>query len=969
MTAEEVFAEGQGELPLTRRELLKGIGVLAGGLSLSAAGYEHLIPFIHQPDDLVPGASVWYATSCRECPAGCGMLVRTREAHAVKCEGNPLHPVAYGRLCARGQAAPDGLYDPDRLEGPKRRDSEGELSSTNWDDVLKNLAPAIRDARGRIALVTDLQAGSLDALMRAWAAALGGRVVVYEPLDYAAAKSAAGGVVPWFNVAESDFILSSSADFLETWVSPVEYARVFGGQREVRGGRRTRFVYVGPRVSATAASADLRIIVPPGTEAAVLYAIAGEAGLPAPAGFSTAEVARRLRVDPDDIRRAGRALRASTNPIAIPGGDASSARAAMAINTARGGGLVDASRPHALSLVSPLSQMDALVDDMEAGRIDVLFVHRANPAYSYPDRRRFVDALKKVKHVVSLSTFYDDTAALANWVLPVDHYLESWGDYQPYPDVANLMQPTMGRMHDTRMAGDILLALSARAGANLGAANYYEYLRRRWGVPLSPGGTPADSAPTWEAAVAQGGKWTAPAPEGVPPMVGSTTSVPSVAPAAIAPGPPPFAVTRSAVPPAPAPSAGDILPGRENEIRLWAFPHIFFYDGRGANKRLLQEIPEPVVRTAWSSWVEMHPDTARRFGVETKDVVTVRSGDREYEAPVVVWRGVAPGTVAAPIGQGHLEYGRFAKENGSNLWPLVGAEGLIVTVEKGGDSQVLTRARGSQDQHGRGIVRTTYLGKSEPRENVTYPLPEGYKDEDFTPGHSHDRHRWAMIVDLDKCIGCEACVAACYIENNVAIVGARGVRWGREMAWLRIDSYIDWSEKAAPVLFDPMLCQHCDAAPCEPVCPVFAAAHSDEGVNMQVYNRCIGTRYCANNCPYKVRRFNWYGYKWPEPLNWRLNPDVTVRDRGVMEKCTFCIQRIREAEIEARKQGREPREGEVTTACQQTCPTGVFIFGDLMDPKSRVSEIMRTDPRAYQALHSLNTKPAVIYLKRIVEEI
>ncbi len=952
------------------------MGLIAGGLSLSAAGYEHLIPFIHQPDDLIPGASLWYATSCRECPAGCGMLVRTREVHAVKCEGNPLQPVALGRLCVRGQASLDGLYDPDRLKRPKRRGESRRLASVKWDDALSELGTAIREARGRVAVVTDLQSGSLDALMRSFAGSLGGRVVVYEPIDYSAIKNVTGGVVPWFNIAGSDFILSSSADFLETWISPVEFAWQFGAVREARGGRRAKFVYVGPRVSATAASADLRIIVPAGSEAAVVYAIASEAGIGAPSGFTADAVAKRLGIDADDIRAAGRALAAASRPIALPGGDAYSARAAMAINSARGGGLVDTGRPHALSLVSPSEDMDALVADMGAGNIDVLIVHQANPAFAYWGA--FVEAAKNVRHIVNMSPYYDETAAIANWVLPIDHFLESWGDYQPYPDVSNVMQPTMGRIFDTRPAGDIFLELARRAGADLGAASYYEFLRRRWGAPIALGGEVTAVAPAWEAVVQVGGKWTpSPASRNVRPMVGRTTNVPPAASGASAPGPPAFKVALRAAARAGTPRLDFFSPGKD-ELKLYTFPHVCFYDGRSANKRTLQEIPEPVVRTVWGSWVEMHPETARKLGVVTKDVVRVTRDvegggmtvlSSQYEAPVYVWEGVAPGTIAIPIGQGHTEYGRFAKGVGANGWKMTPTFAQTVRVGPGDATLVLNRLRGSQDQHGRGIARVTGLGKSEKRDKIAMPLPQGYGREDFQPGHDHDKHRWALVVDLDKCIGCEACVAACYVENNVAVVGARDARWGREMTWLRIDSYIDWSQKAAPVLFDPMLCQHCDAAPCESVCPVFAAAHSDEGINMQVYNRCIGTRYCANNCPYKVRRFNWFHYTWPEPMNWRLNPDVTVRDRGVMEKCTFCIQRIREAEISARKEGREPRDGEVVTACQQTCPTGVYTFGDLMDPHSEVSRIVRTDPRAYQALHKLNTKPAVIYLKRIVEEI
>ncbi|HOP79579.1 MAG TPA: 4Fe-4S dicluster domain-containing protein, partial [Armatimonadota bacterium] len=270
-------------------------------------------------------------------------------------------------------------------------------------------------------------------------------------------------------------------------------------------------------------------------------------------------------------------------------------------------------------------------------------------------------------------------------------------------------------------------------------------------------------------------------------------------------------------------------------------------------------------------------------------------------------------------------------------------------------------------QHRRSLAQTTALGERESHREVRLPLPAGFDENDFYPGHEHKGSRWVMVVDLDRCIGCNACVAACYAENNVAVVGEEGVRRNRVMAWLRIDRYFDWSQSRTPIIFQPMLCQHCDVAPCESVCPVYAAAHSEEGINMQVYNRCVGTRYCSNNCPYKVRRFNWFQFTWPEPLNWQLNPDVTVRDRGVMEKCTFCIQRIREAQIIAKREHRALRDDEIIPACVQTCPTGAFTFGDLNNPDSRVSRLFKQDPRAYQALYELNTKPGVVYLRRIID--
>ncbi|MCL5103716.1 MAG: 4Fe-4S dicluster domain-containing protein, partial [Armatimonadetes bacterium] len=745
----------------------------------------------------------------------------------------------------------------------------------------------------------------------------------------------------------------------ETWISPVEYARDFAAMRQVRNGTRARFVYVGPRVSMTAANADLRLIVPPGAEADLASAIASEA--------IADEVATRYGLNAEDIRRVAREFAAAKAPLALPGGDADCARDAMALNGAKSEVLIDRSRPHAVTNIASRAAVDSLVRDMENGRIDVLVIFGANPVYSMPQSSRFVDALKRVPTLVSLSSYMDETTARAHWVLPSNTTLESWGDYLPYPDIPNLMQPTMGTLFDTRQTGDILIDLASRAGVDPSAVfkaeSFYDYLRLRWGAPMAADSDIDASSPQWEALMQLGGAWAGASGDSTPSTGYEVASIGNSGEWKAESGKP----GTTAMPPSVFITSGEPrsfgMEPKPGEIRLWAYPQIYLYDGRGANRRWLQEMPEPVTNCLWGTWAEIHPSTAKKLGVGTDDFVEIEHDGAKIKLPAFVWDGVAPDTIAVPIGEGHTEYGRFAHGTGVNVLPLLGVENPVVKVTAAGGSQWATRIKGSEKQYGREIVQTAALGEpTEPRK-ITMPMPDGYGRDDFYPGHKHKAHRWAMVVDLDKCIGCHACVTACYAENNLGIVGAEGIYRRREMSWIRIDRYIDW-HSSAPILFQPMLCQHCDAAPCEAVCPVFAAAHSDEGVNMQIYNRCVGTRSCSNNCPYKVRRFNWYDYDWPEPLNYQLNPDVTVRSRGVMEKCTLCIQRIRQAEIVARTENRPVRDGEITPACAGTCPTGAFTFGDLMDTNSRVSKIIDNDPRAYQVLHELNTKPAVIYLKK-----
>ncbi|MBW2516077.1 MAG: 4Fe-4S dicluster domain-containing protein, partial [Deltaproteobacteria bacterium] len=402
------------------------------------------------------------------------------------------------------------------------------------------------------------------------------------------------------------------------------------------------------------------------------------------------------------------------------------------------------------------------------------------------------------------------------------------------------------------------------------------------------------------------------------------------------------------------------------------------------------EIGDPLTRVAWQSPVCMHPDTATAQNIAQGDIVQIESQWGALEAPAYVNEFVGPGLLVMNIGQGHKAYGRYAKNIGANPIAILppGASAVSggplfsadqIKIRPTGRTQKLANMYGSRTQHERPFALTVGLtelnqGKMPKRDGLTMedfpltlPLPEGYDSKrDFYPPHDHEKYRWAMVVDLDRCIGCGACSAACYAENNVGIVGEERVLEGREMTWLSIERFQD-PHHMSKVTFLPMLCQHCDNAPCESVCPVYAPHHSKEGLNNQIYNRCIGTRYCVQNCPYKVRRFNWFDWQWPDPMNLQLNPDVTVRSKGVMEKCSFCIQRIKVAHSNAKNENRMIQDGEVIPACVQTCPTDALVFGSLMDKQSRVRRLV-DDPRAYQAMGYLNTKPAVIYLKKVLRE-
>jgi molybdopterin-containing oxidoreductase family iron-sulfur binding subunit len=671
--------------------------------------------------------------------------------------------------------------------------------------------------------------------------------------------------------------------------------------------------------------------------------------------------------------------------------------------------------------IAPLDQLLAAVERMRGGQVGIAFVRGTNPAYYLPKALNFAEAFAKVPFKVSFSSYPDETTELCDIVLPDLHSLESWGDASPARGLMGLQQPAMDPVFaGTRATADVLIALAKKDPAN--AAKYPANDYRSWLIGRFPGGPQA-----FVAAVAKG----------------MTTG--TIAPRTVA---------------APATNAARPIPqiAGQGDFFLITYPSPVLGDGRGANKPWLQELPDPVTKVTWSSWVEIHPETAARLGIDRGDILEVKTAAGSVRAPAFPYLGIHKDAIAIPLGQGHRAratlpdfdprhadppvqwgYGRYARNIGINPFDLVpatlnAAGGFTWTatkasISKTGDHETLPSTEGSARQHGREIARAIRADEltregagREPRgEHGEIP---GEPSKDFLPGlrspvaadaqgelgspTSSDRgtlkglydpnhplkmssRRWAMTIDLARCTGCSACVTACYAENNIPTVGAAwqnatvfavakpgfNIVRGREMNWLRIERYFEGNDegKFGPdfeTRFVPMLCQHCGNAPCEPVCPVYATYHAPDGLNVQVYNRCVGTRYCSNNCPYKVRYFNWFGYgesdrkqyAFPSPLDWQLNPDVTVRTKGVMEKCTFCVQRIREAENRAAAEHRQLQADEFTTSCAAACPSRAITFGDAADPTWSVAQQVN-DRRAYHVFEELNTYTAVVYLKKV----
>ena len=972
---------------VNRRDFFKIVG--GGGAAATLVGCgaeppEKLIPYLIPAEEIIPGIPVSYATVCQECPAGCGMIMKTREGRAVKAEGNPSHPINRGALCARGQASLQGLYNPDRIRQPLSRKTDGTFQPVTWEEAEGRIAEELIRLRqegraDRTAFITSLVGGTLRQLIQRWMGALGShRSLVYEPFGYQDLRSAHEMVfglstIPKYAFEKSNFTLSFGADFLGTWLSPVEYTRGFSSMRSLRDGKMGRLYYVGPRMSLTGANADDWISTPPGREGVLALAMAyeilsGEMGPSRPSerkallellqNYSPAQAAVLTGVPQKKIAEVARRF-AKTRPSLAIGGEPGAlspnstvtAVGAALLNYVAGnvGETVEFNSYSALDSVSGVDEIHALIGEMSRGQISALFLHGANPVFSLPEKTGFRDALIKVPFKVAFSEFVDETTVEADIVLPMHDPLESWGDYSPREGVYSLQQPVMRPIFSTRSLGDALLSLAKKINKmadQLPWPSFYEYLRQGWAALQKGSGDTQPFEAFWEEALRRGGVWK------------------NAAKQAVQLNPELF---KAALP--------EIRPDSETQssFYLHLYPSTALYDGRGANRPWLQELPDPMTNLTWNNWAEIHPETAKKLGIIEGAVLRITSPSGSAQAPAHIYDGIRADTVALPLGQGHTAFGRYGSKRGSNASSLLPpkpaasvalASMIPVKIEITGIHETPASTSGNNRQEGRGIAQAVSISQIDSTRKASHEVE---RHPQMRQTHSHPESRWGMVIDLNACTGCNACMVACSAENNVPTVGKDNVIKGREMFWIRIDRYVETAGDQLDNRFVPMLCQHCDNAPCEPVCPVYATYHRSDGLNTQIYNRCVGTRYCSNNCPYKVRRFNWFDYDAPDPLNLQLNPDVTVRSKGVMEKCTFCVQRIRGAKDVAKDEGRPVRDGEITPACVQTCPASALVFGDLQDPETKVSK-MAQDPRRYRILEDLNTEPAITYLKKIRQD-
>ena len=971
---------------MDRRTFLELLGAGSAGALMGCTGApkEKIYAYLKPPAGVVPGVPNYYATVCRGCPAGCGIVVKTREARPIKLEGNPAHPVNQGRLCARGQAQLQGLYGRDRIRSPQLR-KEGKLVDVGWDEALAAVASVLAQAK-RWALLTGIESGSFEDLVRELGEKLPGLDHVrYEPWSLAAQKEASRLLfgleeVPTVDLDKADYVLSLGADFLDAWMSPVQLTRQWS---DAHGGpsRRMFVDYVGPRRNLTATAADAWTRLVPekiGDVARVVLAAlfaARKDKLPAEQAELVAAWVEQLAPAsrPEGIAPIGKRLLAARHPVIlfggaeVLGGDAVATHAAALLANLVSGALGELQRygrGFALGKVDPESRLIELLD--KASELDTLFVYGSNPAFTLPGQVNATAKLAATKQLVVLAHEHSETTALAHVVLPVHHPLESWGDYEVARDVTGMMQPVREPLYDSRHAGDLLIELAARAKRPLAFKDYRACVAERWSKRQITDLTDV---------LVMGGSFTPAAPAAERPSLSperNATSLPLLA------------------------KSQAKLGGQGATLIAPLSP--LLYDGREATKDWLMEAPDTLTQSAWEIPAELAADVAQAAQVRTGDRVRLAANGKEVVATAVVDDELAPGTVALRFGGGR-SLGRDKPDSGNVMSLLshtvdVGGTlalvqtrvqvtrasgGELASVSGGTDSgkrDLALRVELKDAKAGRWPVVTRH-GDAQPGTKKWHgkSLPmiaDDLASEGKRPHDSiyelakHPEHRWGLAVDLDKCTGCGACVVACFAENNIPMVGRKMLMQGREMQWIRVEKHVFKDEgKARRVRFLPVMCQQCAQAPCETVCPVFASYHTPDGLNGQVYNRCIGTRYCSNNCPYKARRFNYFDYEREKPANQQLNPDVTVRSRGVMEKCTFCIQRIRETTNHAKAEGRPIKDGEIQPACVQTCPSKALVFGDYKQPQSQVSKLAR-DPRSYRLLdYQVNTRPSVVYQRKI----
>ena len=930
-------------------QLLGGSMALAGLTACVRRPKEQALPYTRQPESVIPGKPLHYATLSALGGTATGLLVTAYDGRPTKIEGNPDHPESQGATGLLHQASILSLYDPARADVPKFRGNPhswkafleaqvkrvAELKAKDQGASVRFLmepttSPLLAHLRGRV------QALLPRARFQSWSslshdnALEGARLAFGQPLDTRVDLSGARVIV------------SLDADFLASLPGTLRHQRAFASGRDPKAGEMNRLYQVETRLSVTGASADHRLPVR-GSEvqrvaAAILGSVAkvrgGESSRFASLAVPLSPEQRRF-VDglaKDLMRNAGRSA-----VVVGPRQPAAVHAIAHALNAALGNKAVTVAKSVFLDEAQGTHALAQLSDDMHKGLVDTLVITARNPAYTAPADLELSRALLSVANTIYLSPYEDETAKSCAWFIPAAHELEAWGDGRAADGTVSFQQPLISPLFNGQTEADVLLALLGE-----GEKGTYAVLRELWKEK-----EPAAFDEGWDRWISSGML-----PKSATPALAVTPRWDAIA------GP----VRAAAIGPAPGP--GELEADFAVDYKV--------FDGRFANNAWMQEMPDPITRLAWDNAALIAPATANRLGLAKDDVVELTLRGRTVRAPVYIQPGQAVDAITLPEGYGRTGPAEaLAIGVGFNANAIRAADGyffdrgLVLKKAANPSKHHLVETQEHHTMDGRFIAASLTLEEFEKDGKEILDEQRGTLLT-LHPAKEYDGFKWAMAVDLGKCTGCNACVIACQSENNIPIVGKENVDKSREMHWLRIDRYYKGETGNPEVVHQPMLCQHCEDAPCEYVCPVNATVHDDEGLNVMVYNRCVGTRYCSNNCPYKVRRFNFFNYTadYSNVERMSQNPDVTVRARGVMEKCTFCVQRIERVRIDSRVAGQVIKDGDIVTACAQACPSRAIVFGSIHDPGWTVAKLHQ-DARRYDVLHELGTRPRTAYLARV----
>lgn len=981
---EEMLSEEGMGLEANRRDFLKIFGFSLTAATLAACTktpVKKAVPFVAQPEEISPSVATWYATTFSDGYDYASVLVKTREGRPIKIEGNTLSGVSQGGVNARVHASVLSLYDANRLQQPK---VAGKYVS--WDEFDNQLKSKLSALGGKpvVLLTNSIISPTTKRLIESFKAKFAGSShVTYDAISASGmieANEAGFGVaaIPTYHFDKAEVILSVGADFLGNWISPVEFTRDYTTNRKVSKDKpkMSRHVHFESILSVTGSNADMRVTYQASKEGLVIANLYN--AIAKLAGASTINAAKHDLAGNAIAATAAELWAARGKSLVVCGSnDAAVQQLVNAINQMLGnyGTTIDMAAPVYLRQGKDAG-MESLVADMNAGKVGAVIAYGVNPAYDYYKATAFVSGLKKVDVSVVVSEQNNETVQLAGFVAAANNFLESWGDAMPAAGKYSVSQPAISKLYDTRSFDEVLMALSGNT------ATAYDTMKDTWKDIFGKSGA-ADFGTFWRTALHNG-----------------IFEMPVVG------GQPAYKADVNA-------AAGSIK-ADSSELELVVYEKLGLGNGNMAGNPWLQEMPDPISKACWDNYLAVSIKYARENGINEGDIVKVSANGYEVEVPVLIQPGTYPGTVALALGYGRVNVSKAGEGIGANAYPFMTFNGsrshvsTKVSVAKTGMKTTIAQTQTHHTIEGRNIVKETTLDKYavNPADGNVRPYVQVKQaDGTFTkvyPGlnrnaitlwdkRDYEGHHWAMAVDLNACTGCGACIVSCQVENNVPVVGKQEVLNRREMHWIRIDRYYTFNEDGmmidkekeynmiqngdnVQVAFQPVMCMQCDNAPCETVCPVLATVHSDEGLNQMVYNRCVGTRYCANNCPYKVRRFNWFSYTdnpkfYNNPSQTDLgrmvlNPDVTVRARGVMEKCTFCVQRIQAGKLEAKRNNRGVLDGDIKTACQQSCPSGAIIFGDLNDENSEVSKLFLNE-RAYGIIEELNVLPSVNYLTKV----